>query len=46
MRRNNFIERGRGRRVRPVLHIYCEDETDESYLNAYKRFIRHSCCER
>ena len=45
MRRNNFIERGRGRRVGPVLHIYCEGETEESYLNAYKRFRKYSCCE-
>ena len=45
MRKNNFIERGRGRRVGPVLHIYCEGETEESYLNAYKRFRKYSCCE-
>ena len=45
MRRNNFIPRGRGRNVRPVLHIYCEGETEEVYLNAYKRFKRYSCCE-
>ena len=45
MRRNNFIPRGRGRSVRPVLHIYCEGETEEAYLNAYKRFKRYSCCE-
>ena len=45
MRRNNFIERGRGRKVGSVLHIYCEGETEESYLNAYKRFRKYSCCE-
>jgi len=45
MRRNNFIERGRGRRVGPVLHIYCKGETEESYLNAYKRFGKYSSCE-
>ncbi|MCR4572902.1 MAG: RloB family protein [Lentisphaeria bacterium] len=45
MRKNNFIERGWGRKVGPVLHIYCEGETEESYLNAYKRFRKYSCCE-
>ncbi len=45
MHRNNFIPRGRGRRVGPVLHIYCEGETEESYLNAYKRFKKYSSCE-
>lgn len=45
MRKNNFIPRGKGRRVGPVLHIYCEGETEESYLNAYKRFRKYSGCE-
>ena len=45
MRKNNFIPRGKGRRVGPVLHIYCEGETEESYLNAYKRFKKYSGCE-
>ncbi len=45
MRRNNFIERGRGHKVSPVLHVYCEGETEESYLNAYKRFTKYSSCE-
>ncbi len=26
MRKNNFIPRGKGRKVGPVLHIYCEGE--------------------
>ena len=25
--------------------IYCEGETEESYLNAYKRFKKYSGCE-
>lgn len=45
MRKNNFIPRKKGRRVGPVLHIYCEGETEESYLNAYKRFRKYSGCE-
>ena len=45
MRKNSFIPRGRGRKVGPVLHIYCEGKTEESYLNAYKRFRKYSCCE-
>ena len=45
MRKNNFIPRGKGRKVGPVLHIYCEGETEESYLNAYKRFKKYSGCE-
>ena len=45
MRKNNFIPRGKGRKVGPVLHIYCEGETEESYLNAYKRFRKYSGCE-
>lgn len=45
MRKNNFIPRGKGLRVGPVLHIYCEGETEESYLNAYKRFRKYSGCE-
>lgn len=45
MGRNNFIPRGRGRKVGPVLHIYCEGETEEAYLNAYIRFNKYSRCE-
>ena len=45
MRKNNFILRGRGRRVGSVLHIYCEGETEEAYLRAYRRFKGYSCCE-
>ena len=45
MRKNNFIPRKKGRRVGPVLHVYCEGETEESYLNAYKRFRKYSGCE-
>ncbi len=45
MRKNNFIPRGKGRKVGPVLHIFCEGDTEESYLKAYKRFNRYSCCE-
>ena len=38
MLKNNFVPRQkRNRGVNPVLHIFCEGETEEAYINAYKR---------
>ena len=40
MLRSNFIPRQkRKRKVDSVLHIFCEGETEEAYINSYKRKI-------